>query len=159
MIVLDIEAEDDRWDAVANRDAVLQRAAEAALAVLPEAPSNRFLVTLLLGDDAAIRELNRAWRGQDKATNVLSFPSPDLVHLPDGSRQLGDIVLAYETLAREAEEEGKSLADHAVHLVVHGVLHLLGHDHDDDDEAEEMERLEVLALSRLGIADPYRASA
>ena len=158
MIVLEIEAEDDRWNDIPDRDGMLQRAAEAALAVLPEAPGD-LQVALLLADDAAVRELNRAWRGQDKATNVLSFPSPDLARLPDGTRQLGDIALAYETVAGEAREEGKSLADHAVHLVVHGVLHLLGHDHHDEGEAEEMERLEILALSRLGIADPYRASA
>lgn len=158
MITLEIEAEDERWDAIPDRDGVLQRAAEAALAVLPEAPGD-LLVTLLLADDAAIRELNRAWRGQDKATNVLSFPSPALAQVPGGARQVGDIALAYDTVAREARAEGKTVTDHAVHLVVHGVLHLLGHDHHDDEEADEMERLETLALSRLGIADPYRASA
>lgn len=159
MIALEIEAEDSRWDAISARDAMLQRAAEAALAVLPDAPSDDFVVNVLLTDDAAIRELNRDWRGQDKPTNVLSFPSPAIGTPPGGTRQAGDVALAYETVAREAEQEGKPFADHAAHLVVHGVLHLLGHDHHADEEAEEMERLEVLALARLGIPDPYRAQA
>ena len=100
----------------------------------------------------------RTWRGLDKPTNVLSFPgsgSPS----PKGVRHLGDLALAFETLAREAAEEQKSLADHVTHLIVHGTLHLLGYDHEADADAEEMEALEVAALARLGIADPYRDMA
>lgn len=159
MIALDIETEDDRWDAIADRDRTLQRAADAALAVLPEPPATDLLVSVLLTDDATIRGLNRDWRDQDKPTNVLSFPSPSAAAPPGAARPVGDVALAFETVAREAGEEGKTIGDHAAHLVVHGVLHLLGHDHHEDEEAEEMERLETLALARLGIADPYRASA
>lgn len=159
MIALEIEAEDPRWDAIEDRDGLLQRAADAAVAVLPEQPPADLTATVLLADDAAMRELNRDWRGQDKPTNVLSFPSPDLAGPPGVARSIGDIVLAYETLVREAAQDGKALADHAAHLVVHGVLHLLGHDHEEDGEAEAMERLEVAALARLGIADPYRIPA
>lgn len=158
MIALDIEAEDGRWDAIGDRDRLLQRAADAALAVLPDAPGEDLSATVLLSDDASIRELNRDFRGQDKATNVLSFPSPDMPGNP-GGRPLGDVALAFETVEREAADEGKTLADHAAHLVVHGLLHLLGHDHLEDEEAEAMERLEVLALARLGIADPYAIGA
>lgn len=159
MIQLEIEAEDERWDSIPDRDALFQRAADAALFVLPEPPAGDVAVTILLADDAAIRELNQAWRGQDKPTNVLSFPSPPMPDPPGEARLIGDVVLAWETVTREAAEEGKFLAAHAAHLVVHGVLHLLGHDHEGDEEAETMERLEVAALARLGIADPYRASA
>jgi probable rRNA maturation factor len=159
MIGVEIEAEDRRWDAITDRDLLLQRAADAAMAVLTDAPVQDVAVTVLLADDAAVRELNRAWRGQDKATNVLSFPSPAVAGPPGGARSIGDVALAYETVAREAEQEGKALAHHAAHLLVHGVLHLLGHDHEGDEDADEMERIEVLALARLGIPDPYRAPA
>lgn len=159
MIALEIEAEDSRWDGIADRNALLRRAADAALAVLPDPPDGDFAVTLLLADDAALRELNGAWRGKDEPTNVLSFPSPPMAAAPGMPAPLGDVALAYETVAREAGQEGKALADHAAHLVVHGVLHLFGHDHVEEAQAEEMERLEVLALASLGIADPYRAAA
>lgn len=110
-------------------------------------------LSLVLTDDARQQELNREWRGRDKPTNVLSFP--DGTEMPDGTRLLGDVVLALETCRREAREQNKSLADHAAHLVVHGVLHLLGHDHEVPEEAEAMERLEVQLLAGMGIADPY----
>ena len=115
-------------------------------------------ITLLLTDDAGIRALNRDFRGRDKPTNVLSFPSPAQPGAP-GPRHLGDIALACETLALEANEEGKSLQDHATHLIVHGTLHLLGYDHELEAQAEIMEALEVKALAALGIADPYRDMA
>jgi probable rRNA maturation factor len=133
-------------------------------------------VSLCLADDSALRALNLSWRGIDKPTNVLSFPSaPALVDAVDdrvGRAQrarlqpavakesgpvvsLGDIALAYETLAREAEDLGVSLADHYRHLLVHGFLHLIGYDHETDAEAERMEALETKILARLGVADPY----
>jgi probable rRNA maturation factor len=102
--------------------------------------------------------LNRTWRGKDKPTNVLSFPAPEQPGAA-GPRHLGDIALAFETLARESEEESKELAHHFAHLIVHGVLHLLGYDHEVEAEAEIMEALEVKALARLGITDPYRDMA
>lgn len=155
MITLDVEIDADDWAGADGIEALAQGAAEAAIASLAEAPSGQLAATLLLTDDGTIRGLNREWRGQDKATNVLSFPSGAPAH-PGGGRHLGDIALAYGTVAREAAAEGKTLRDHAAHLVVHGVLHLVGHDHMDDREADAMERTEVQALSRLGIADPYR---
>ena len=111
-------------------------------------------VSLCLADDSALRALNLSWRGIDKPTNVLSFPAP-----PPGRRgdptTLGDIVLAYETLVREAEDLGVPLADHYRHLLAHGFLHLIGYDHQTDAEAECMEALETRILTRLGAGDPY----
>lgn len=157
MIALDIEIEADAWLGLDEVEALCRRAAASALDCLPEgAPGDELAATLLLADDEAVRELNRAWRDEDKATNVLSFPAPPL---PGAPRHLGDIALAYETVAREAMADGKPVADHASHLVVHGLLHLLGHDHGTEGEADRMEGIEVAALARLGIPDPYRAPA
>nr|WP_305790477.1 rRNA maturation RNase YbeY [Candidatus Phycosocius bacilliformis] len=115
-------------------------------------------VAVLLTDDARVQALNAQWRQQDKPTNVLSFPAAE--SLSDislaGEIGLGDIALAYETCAREAAEQGKSLKHHATHLLVHGLLHLLGYDHEADDDAAEMEGLEREILASLGIADPYQ---
>lgn len=118
-------------------------------------------VAVRLADDAAIQELNRSWRGKDAPTDVLSFPAgPPPAGLPAGlGWPLGDLALALETSAREAAEEGKPLADHLTHLVVHGTLHLLGHDHEQPAEAEAMEALERRILAALGVPDPYRAEA
>lgn len=112
-------------------------------------------ISLLLTDDAAIRKLNSQWRDKDKPTNVLSFPGSD----PAGDvygPMLGDIVLAQETVNREAVEMGIEFADHFTHLVVHGVLHLFDYDHQEEDEAEAMEQLERVILAELNIADPYQ---
>jgi probable rRNA maturation factor len=157
MITLDIMIEAGDWDRLAYAESLAQKAAEAALAVTYEA-DGEFEASVMLTDDAQIRELNRTWRGKDKPTNVLSFPAPEQPGL-DGPRHLGDIALAYETLVRESEEESKELAHHFAHLIVHGVLHLLGYDHEVEAEADIMEGLEVKALATLGIADPYRDMA
>ncbi|MFO1117564.1 MAG: rRNA maturation RNase YbeY [Beijerinckiaceae bacterium] len=103
---------------------------------------------VLLCSDARMRQLNRTWRGKDRPTNVLSFPA-------DARTQLGDIAIAYETVLREAAEEGKSVSAHLAHMVVHGSLHLAGFDHESDEEAEEMEMLERRVLASLGYDDPY----
>ncbi|MBV9077734.1 MAG: rRNA maturation RNase YbeY [Methylobacteriaceae bacterium] len=154
MIVLDILAEAGDWPADGTVEEAAERAAAAAAAVA-KLGTEPVAATLLLTDDSAIRTLNRTWRGKDKATNVLSFPADAPV--PDGEpRHLGDIALAHETVAAEAAAEGKSLEAHVAHLVVHGVLHLLGRDHGTASEADAMEALEVEALGRLGIGDPYR---
>ena len=155
MIDLDIVTSSGDWARFGDMEALARRAVDAAVAVVPNAPKSALELSLLLTDDAGTRELNRAWRGLDKATNVLSFPGSGPPS-PDGTRHLGDIALAFETVAREAAEERKSIENHVAHLVVHGVLHLLGLDHDTDWEAEAMEALEIAALARLGIADPYR---
>ncbi|PZU88687.1 MAG: rRNA maturation RNase YbeY [Chelatococcus sp.] len=129
-------------------------ACAAAIAVAPVKPAPGAELSLLMTDDRRIRIVNRDWRGFDKATNVLSFPAAPPDRIAE-SPLLGDIVLAYETVEREALAEGKSVQDHLSHLVVHGLLHLLGEDHETDAEARRMEALEVSALARLGIADPY----
>jgi probable rRNA maturation factor len=118
-------------------------------------------LSIVLGDDALLQRLNKAWRGKDAPTNVLSFPAQEfggrLVSpvQPGVPLPLGDVVLGFETISREAAEQGKALDDHLAHLIVHGVLHLLGFDHEAEADAEQMEALERDVLSRLGIADPY----
>jgi probable rRNA maturation factor len=119
-------------------------------------------VAVLLCDDGAIAALNGRWRGHTAPTNVLSFPAPPSrspQSVPLGNKiPLGDIAIAWETVMREAAEQGKAVADHLAHLVVHGFLHLLGYDHHIDDEAEDMERIESAILAKLGVADPYAFS-
>ena len=113
-------------------------------------------VSLLLCSDDKIRQLNFDHRGKDKATNVLSFPAADEDHAGDQIwEQLGDIAIAYETCVREADESGISTHNHVTHLFLHGVLHLLGYDHENDDDANEMEMLEIKLLAAIGIANPY----
>ncbi|QFU14927.1 rRNA maturation RNase YbeY [Microvirga thermotolerans] len=162
MIAVETVIEAGDWSALPGAEALAQRAAEAAVAAAEtdgaDVAGEALEASVMLTDDAAIRELNREWRGKDKPTNVLSFPAPEQPGI-EGPRHLGDIALAYETLVREAEEESKTLADHFAHLIVHGVLHLLGYDHEVEEEAEAMEALEVKALATLGIADPYRDMA
>jgi probable rRNA maturation factor len=158
VIDLDVMKGPGDWSRIADIEALARRAVEAAFAVAGETPQSPVELSLFLTDDAGVHELNRAWRGLNKPTNVLSFPG-SVPSSPGGIRHLGDIALAFETLAREADEEHKSLADHIAHLIVHGALHLLGHDHEADEEAEAMEALETAALARLGVADPYRDMA
>ncbi len=129
----------------------LRRAATAALAGARTAPPLE--LAIVLSDDARVRVLNRDWRGEDAPTNVLAFPAGACP--PGAPRLLGDVVLALGTCAREAKAQGKTLAAHATHLVVHGVLHLLGHDHRRAAAAARMEALERRVLAGLGLADPY----
>jgi len=139
------------------RSAALAAWAGLPAAVRPDAPAE---LSVVLSDDAAVRVLNRDFRGRDKPTNVLSFANLDdavAPHAPDEPVLLGDVVLALETVLREASEQGKAPGDHLSHLTVHGVLHLLGYDHGADAEAETMEALERRVLAGLGIADPYAA--
>lgn len=123
-----------------------------------DAEVERMELSIVLADDATVRELNRSYRRQDKATNVLSFAALDGDETPlppDGPIMLGDVILAYQVTAEEAARDGKTLVQHLSHLVVHGVLHLLGYDHQDEDAAEDMERLETAVLGALGLPDPY----
>lgn len=155
---LDIEA---GWPPDADWAALAERAAGAAAEVAPELANARLSLSLLFADDEAVHALNREWRGKDKPTNVLSFPMlerADLLALaPAGPPELlGDIALALETCAREALEKSVPLEHHAAHLIVHGLLHLAGHDHETSPEdAARMEALETKALALLGIPDPY----
>jgi probable rRNA maturation factor len=145
--LIDVEIEAEAWTReLADAEALVARAAQAVLDHQRQ-PGG---ATVLLTDDATVQDLNARFRGQDKPTNVLSFPTA-----PNPEHHLGDIALACETCAREADEQGKTLAAHLQHLVAHGVLHLLGYDHMTDAEAEEMEGLEREVLASLGITDPY----
>jgi probable rRNA maturation factor len=149
--LIDVEIEDAAWtDAVADVEKLARGAALAALDSHEAADEG---VTILLTDDDSVAKLNLEFREKAGPTNVLSFPSA-----PNPERHLGDLALAYGVCAREAAEQGKSLAHHVMHLTVHGVLHLLGHDHIGDDEAEAMEDLERVVLARLGVPDPYSAA-
>ncbi|ANK11637.1 rRNA maturation RNase YbeY [Erythrobacter neustonensis] len=157
-MTLDIDIEDwpeGDWEALATR------AAQAAAEGEPLLAHPRLSASVLFTSDAEVHALNREWRERDKPTNVLSFPMLEREELadlaPDGPPEmLGDIALAHETCAREAAEKGVTLEAHAAHLIVHGLLHLAGHDHvDSDEQAEAMEALETAILAKLGIADPY----
>ncbi len=148
MIEVEVEAED--WtDAIDDVEAVVERAAVVALG------DETGGVVVLLTDDATVRDLNARFRDKDRPTNVLSFPAAEVPEM-QGPEPLGDIVLAYGVCAEEAKAQGKTLTDHLTHLVVHGVLHLLGRDHEDETEAEAMEAEERAVLARLGVADPYK---
>jgi probable rRNA maturation factor len=132
----------------------VREAIDAALAAARVRLAQGAEVSVVFSNDARVRELNRRYRGKDLATNVLSFRAPAVA--PDAlGPMLGDIVLAAETVAHEARAEGLALEVHLSHLLVHGFLHLVGYDHEDEREATVMERLETAILKRLGIADPY----
>jgi probable rRNA maturation factor len=148
--LIEVEVEADDWTgALPDAEALVLAAADATLASEGAVGEG---VSLLLTGDGEVRDLNRRFRGQDKPTNVLSFPAPQ-----NPERFLGDVALAYGVCAREAAEQGKPLAHHLQHLVAHGVLHLLGYDHETDAQADEMEGLERTVLAGLGIPDPYLA--
>ena len=147
----------DCWQSEPDAEAVIQRAIATAAGSV-EADVGDAELAVMLTDDAGIRTLNGNWRGIDKPTNVLSFPALQ----PEGERKagdaprmLGDIAIAYETMCREADEEQKPFDHHLSHLAVHGFLHLIGYDHENDADAEAMESLETQILAQLGIPDPY----
>ena len=148
---LDVLVEAAPWNEHRALRPLLRQVIEAAAAELSTSAAE---LAIVLSDDSAIRVLNRKWRGIDAPTNVLSFPA----EIPAGAPPLlGDIVLAYETVAREARRDGKPFAHHVAHLAVHGFLHLCGYDHERASDAETMEQLERTILRRLDIPDPYRA--
>jgi probable rRNA maturation factor len=148
----------DEWDGRTDWPALTRSAVHAAIAHSRHPGLTDSEVSVKLTTDAEVRALNAAWRGKDKATNVLSFPMAGEGEL-ESAQLLGDIVLAHGICASEAAERGIGIEIHATHLVVHGTLHLLGYDHETSDEdAEEMEEVERRALASLGIADPYELS-
>ena len=166
MELVETVIEDARWEAL-GLAALAERAATAALAGVGLGTEG-FSVSVMGCDDARIAVLNADFRGKPQPTNVLSWPSeergaefvgeaPDLPEPGDAEdpEPLGDIAIAWETCAREAEEQGKPMTDHVCHLLVHGVLHLLGYDHVEDEDATLMEALEVRILASLGVSDPY----
>lgn len=148
----------DAWNSDPDADAVIQRAVAVA-AEMADADTADAELAVMLTDDAGIRTLNSNWRGIDKPTNVLSFPAlrppTGVSGADDIPPMLGDIAIAYETARREADDEQKPFDHHLSHLAVHGFLHLVGYDHETDDEAEAMEALEIEILAQLGIPDPY----
>ena len=145
---VEVEVEGLWREWIADVEAVTQRAARAALTAAPDRSSGS--ITVLLTEDEDVAELNHRFRGKAGPTNVLSFPAG-----PGAGDHLGDLALALGVCRREAEAQGKRAADHLSHLVVHGVLHLLGMDHQNDAEAEAMEQLERTVLAGLGVPDPY----
>ena len=164
-VSVDILVESSLWTAE-DAEVTVRTAISAAADAVRALPAAGGEVTVVLTDDEAIRKLNRDWRNMDKPTNVLSFPAAQLPAPAPREEAvvpatLGDLVIAYETTVREATAEGKPVAHHVAHLAVHGFLHLLGYDHESDEEADEMERLEARILARLSIPDPYatRSSA
>jgi probable rRNA maturation factor len=153
MLAVDVSVAAQCWSAAADTEATIKDAVSAVATAFPAECANAE-VSVVLTDDARIRTLNRDWRGKDSPTNVLSFPSAESA-APGLPIALGDIVLAYESICREAADEGRPFRHHLAHLTVHGMLHLLGHDHEADDNAERMEDAERRILATLGIPDPY----
>ncbi len=149
--MIEVEIEEEAWAAaLPDAGALVTRAADAVFARLAAPGPHSEEVAVLLTDDAAVKTLNADFRGKDAPTNVLSFPAP-----ATAAPHLGDIVLAFGVCAQEAEAQGKPLAHHLMHLTAHGVLHLLGYDHESDADAEAMEALEREILANLGVPDPY----
>lgn len=158
---LDIDI-DPVWSEATDWEALAASAAIAAAAVAPEIAHDTMLVSLVLADDEEVHALNKQWRAKDKPTNVLSFPMLSREEVlqaganPDAPAMLGDMILAHGVCTREAQDKGIAVTAHTSHLIVHGLLHLAGYDHDiGEAEAEEMEGLERKALALLGLADPY----
>ena len=150
---VDIAVEHEAWSGLGDLDALAARAAAAVLAEAAVSVADGAEWSIVLADDGFVRDLNTRWRGKDMPTNVLSF-------LTDGAARehaLGDVIVAWETSAREAAERGWTVPDYLAHLLVHGLCHLLGLDHETDDEADTMEAIEARALARLGIASPFEA--
>lgn len=157
-LTVDVLIESDAWQMLPEAEDIARRAIATAAASSAEISHRDAELSVLFCDDETIAGLNERWRGQKKPTNVLSFPALPLQGAATHEKApLGDIAIAYETLVREARESGKTASAHLAHLVIHGFLHLLGYDHETDDEAERMERLERDILARIGVADPYAA--
>jgi len=144
--LIEVEIDDEAWLSIAGVEDLVEQAAGLAL-------EDAGVITVSLTDDETVADLNQRFRGKAGSTNVLSFPAAETAR-----PFLGDVILAWGVCAREAEEQSKPLGDHLRHLVIHGVLHLLGHDHTRDDEAEIMEARERTLLAELGVCDPYAVS-
>jgi probable rRNA maturation factor len=149
---IDVVVRSARWKKRRAAGTVVKTAVLAAAQAVSTAPAE---LAIVLADDSAIRALNRKWRGRNAPTNVLSFPAPAPGKSRRAAPHLGDLVIAYQTTAREAAAEGKPFEHHLAHLAVHGFLHLLGYDHESDREARVMEGLERRILRRLAVPDPY----
>jgi len=154
-MTITIDVDDPAWNDIPGLEGLVHGAVCAALAAAG-ADEAAHETAILLTDDDTVAQLNADWRGKTGPTNVLSFPAASDLPLPPGeAAPLGDIALAAGVIAREARDQGKTLPQHTTHLIIHGVLHLLGYDHEDEAEAREMEGLETEILKGLGISDPY----
>ncbi len=153
-MILSIAVEDSSWEEIPALEELIQKAVNASLANAQARHANSE-AAFLFTDDAAMAALNGKWRGKPSPTNVLSFPARN-APVPEGElKPLGDVVLAWGVVSREALEQGKTLPQHATHLIVHGFLHLLGHDHETDEEAASMQGLETQIMKGLGFPDPH----
>ncbi len=152
-LAIDIAVEHEAWHALGDLDALAARVAAVTLAASGTSVPEGTEWSIVLADDAFVRDLNARWRGKNRSTNVLSFSTDAAAR----GHALGDVVVAWETSAGEADERGWPMEDYLSHLLAHGLCHLLGHDHETDAEADAMERLEARALAALGIASPFEA--
>ena len=160
---LDLDIDDKRWRQIPKLREELERVTKITLASLPKNITFPTSFTLLLTNDARLRRLNRDFRGQDKPTNVLSFPQFEASELTKNGKgkgpiALGDIALAYQYVVGEAQKDNKILINHVSHLLIHGLLHLFGYDHMSEAEALSMERLEKRVMAKLGLPDPYKVA-
>ena len=156
---IDISVQDPQWEVIGDIEDIVRKTASVTLtkAIMPKAAYERDLeVSLVLANDDLVQVLNREYCQKDKPTNVLTFATLDSEEIPaEGVLNLGDVILSYQTIERECQEQGKFLLDHIRHMTVHGVLHLLGYDHTNDEEALDMETLEIRILEQLGVQNPY----
>ncbi len=149
-VEVEIVYHSNEWNKIKDLESGILKAVHATFSRVKLEEDRPILVSLAFSDDAEVHRLNKTFRGKDKSTNVLSFPAGQDEWAPqDGPLSLGDVILAYETVAKEAQEQGLDLQDHIYHLVIHGILHILGFDHEDDEEAEVMEGLEREILSSM----------
>lgn len=160
MLSISFLIEDDAWKPLlAKERAFFRKALKTAFSHL-YLPKKKFNVAVLLTNDASVQRLNKEYRGKDKPTNVLSFPQQEdlneILAANDNDLELGDIVLAHQTIKAEAKEQKKTMKDHTTHLLVHGLLHLCGFDHVTDEDAKEMEKAEIAILAKLKIKNPYK---
>lgn len=155
---IEIIIEDDAWCQLSNSFEFLAMAAVKALEVQSNSnPKNLYEIAIMLSTNAHVKYLNKTYRNKNKSTNVLSFPINENINETsnDGLTHIGDIILAHDTIMKEAQQEGKKPKDHIIHLIIHGVLHLLGYDHEDEHDAQDMEKEESRLMLALGLRDPY----
>ena len=156
-VSIDLCIDDESWTGVSDLEKKITLAVKAALSRL-DMGTQPVGLTIVLGNNQRVKSLNAEWRDKQKPTNILSFPAPAHSKTDTGQAYLGDLILAYGVIFDEANEQRKPLATHLCHLIIHGVLHLLGFDHQNDDEAHDMEQMEIEAMATLGLSNPYQIS-
>lgn len=157
-IEITLHIKDERWEErIPNISTLTQKAVSKTLQFLQLGILD-LEMSVVFADDPFLQEYNVRYRGKDKPTNVLSFSALGTPLVVKEGDNLGDIMIAYETMEKEAQAQGKTLQDHTVHIIVHGVLHLIGYNHEEDDEAEKMEKTEIEILKTLGVQNPYEGS-